>query len=157
MGVYKHIEDSGEFISLHDCLADSITFDERKISFDFTDGFWITPGHPCSSLSESARTDYSCVDFDLNSTAEDISIFVFRRNIFRHTIREIWTMQRLADCVNKQIAQLEFLYQFKSHNETLFECMLHFDRKPYLCDCQIKLHTLGAVYKWNSLCPDRLW
>lgn len=157
METYKHVEDGSEFISLHDCLANSIAIDEKKISFNFVDGFWITPNHPWGNPSETTRTDHSCVDFHLNGTLEDISISVFRKNILRRTIREIWTIQRLADCVNKQIAQIEFLYQFKNYNEMLFECMLHFDRRPYFCDCQIKIPTLRAVYKWNNLCPDRLW
>ena len=157
MRTYKHIEDGSEFISLHDCYASGITIEKGKISVDFDDGFWITPNHSSNNLKETVRTDFSSVDFFLDEASTDISVSVFRKTIFNRTIREMWTIEKLMDSVKKQGARLEFLYQFKSCSETLFECWLHFDRKPYFYECQIRMPTAKAIYKWNNLCPNRVW
>ena len=156
--IYKHIDTDDSSITLHDCYANRITVEKGKISFDFEEGFWITPDHKSSNLQETVRTDSSRVDFYMTEGGlEDITIFVFQKNIFRNTIREKWTIQELINLVNDGVFRLEFIGQFKSYNEILWECRLDFDKAPYSYECQMKIPTTKVIYRWNNLRPKRVW
>ncbi len=145
------------FICLHDCCADRILIEKGKISFDFADGFWITPDHKCSNFQEVVKTDFAKVEFFLEESFEEIIVYIFRKGVFGKTIRETWTIQKLVDFVNNKANQLEFLYHFKQDHESLFQCELHFDKRPFRYECQIEIPVVKIVYKWDNLCPDRTW
>ncbi len=145
------------FICLHDCCADRILIEKGKISFDFADGFWITPDHKCSNFQEVVKTDSAKVEFFLEESFEEIIVYIFRKGVFGKTIRETWTIQKLVDFVNNKANQLEFLYHFKQDHESLFQCELHFDKRPFRYECQIEIPVVKIVYKWDNLCPDRTW
>lgn len=145
------------FICLHDCCADRILIEKGKISFDFADGFWITPDHKCSNFQEVVKTDSAKVEFFLEESFEEIIVYIFRKGVFGKTIRETWTIQKLVDFVNNKANQLEFLYHFKQDHESLFQCELHFNKRPFRYECQIEIPVAKIVYKWDNLCPDRTW
>ncbi len=145
------------FICLHDCCADRILIEKGKISFDFADGFWITPDHKCSNFQEVVKTDSAKVEFFLEESFEEIIVYIFRKGVFGKTIRETWTIQKLVDFVNNKANQLEFLYHFKQDHESLFQCELHFNKRPFRYVCQIEIPVVKIVYKWDNLCPDRTW
>ena len=49
---FKHI-DPDEFhdqeLTLHDCIADKISFENNTLRFYLSDGFWVTPHHEVNS------------------------------------------------------------------------------------------------------------
>lgn len=156
--IFKHYDTDNSCITLHDCYATNITIEENRISFYFENGFWITPEHKQSKLTDTVRTDSSRVDFYFSKESlDDFLVYVFRKNIFGKTFREIWEIQKLTELVNKKFLNLEFLYQYKRYNEQLFDCWLHFDKSPYHYECQIKIPTTNVIYNWNNLCTDKKW
>ena len=152
--VYTHIDTDDSVLSLHDCYANSIQFGNSILSFYFQNGFWVTPSHHANNYGETVRTDSSQVDYHLD---DDVSIYVFRKNIFGKTIRIEWTLEELVRFINNNTFSLEFLYQYKSHSEQLLKCWLHFDREPHHYECQIEIPTSKVLYRWNNLCYDKTW
>lgn len=155
---YIHIEKDDSYISLHDCYANRICLQSNILSFCFDNGFWIMPEHEFSDVQKTVRTDKSKVDFCFEDTdTEDVSVYIYRNNIFRKTVREEISLDKLVRLVNEKNYRLEFLYQYKGYNELIFECMLWFDKKPYNYECQLKIPTSKVIYNWNNLCKDKKW
>lgn len=156
--VYKHCDTDDTFITLHDCYADSIYIDKGVISFYFKNGFWVTSGHEYNNFSETVRTDASKVDFCLEQeNREELTVYIFKKNFFGSTVRKEWSFGKLADLVNNRGFSLEFLYQYKSFNAQIIDCWLHFDKRPYSYECQLKIPANNAVYFWNDLCENKTW
>lgn len=151
---YTHIDTDDSALSLHDCHTDRVQFENGILSFYFPDGFWVTPSHRANNSDETVRTDSSQVDYHID---DDVSIYVFRQNIFKKTIRTEWTLDELIHLVNNNTFGLEFLYQYKRYSEQLIKCLLHFDRAPYHYECQIEIPTSKVVYRWNSLFSEKTW
>lgn len=155
---YLHCDNDDSYISLHDCYATKIYFNDNVLSFCFDNGFWIIPEHEFSDVEETVRTDKSRVDFHLeDSSLEDILIYIYRNSIFGKTLRKELPLDKLISLINEKNYRLEFIYQYKSYNELLFECWLWFDKKPYHYECQLKIPTRKAIYCWNNLCKDKKW
>ena len=75
---YLHCDNDDSYISLHDCYANKIYFNDNVLSFRFDNGFWIIPDHEFSDVEETVRTDKLRVDFHLeDSSLEDISIYIY--------------------------------------------------------------------------------
>ena len=143
-------------LTLHDCVAEKIVFENNTIRFFFPDGFWVTPNHDANDSDNTVRTDTAQVDFcveDIN----DIGIWVFTRTIFRKTVVEFWDVKKLADAVNSGKCTIEFLYQYRNFFEQMWRCELHFNKKPYHAECQLYLPKSEATYRWNNLRFDRQW
>ncbi len=150
--MYKHY-DTDEHISLHDCRATKVKYEDGTISFYFLDGFWVWSenGDP------TVRTDASEVRFHLESEDEtDITIYVFVKKR-KHTRRKEWELKKLIKIINSGKYELEFLYQYKAYHAQIFECWLWFDEKPYHMECELKMSTDKATYCWNELCKDKVW
>ena len=65
---FKHInpdEYHGKELTLHDCIANKISFENNILSFCLPDGFWVTPHHKENSYEKTVRTDASVVDFSI--------------------------------------------------------------------------------------------
>ena len=60
---FSHCDHSENHLTLHDCIAERAYFENGKLGFEFHDGFWVSPNHPESNLSELVRTDFSKVEF----------------------------------------------------------------------------------------------
>lgn len=154
---YKHCETEDAHLSLHDCRADKVTLDNGILSFFFKDGFWVTPDHPSNDCENVVRTDSSKVDFYFPENCENETvIFVFRR-IFGKTARTQWKLNDLLNAVSDGKCEIEFLYQYKSFNKQMIECMLWTKKRPYFKECQVFIPTEKTVYCWNNLCRDRIW
>lgn len=83
-------------ITLHDCCVNNIAVEENQISFCFENGFWVTPEHKQSELIDTVRTDFSRVDFCFEQeNSDEISIYVFRKNIFGQIIRDNWSLKKV--------------------------------------------------------------
>ena len=155
---FSHCDQNETHLSLHDCIAEKAYFENGKLGFEFPDGFWICSDHPENNLSETVRTDFSKAEFTLeNREADDVTVYVFQKNIFQKTVRTEWTVQQLVDQINSGKYRLEFLYQYLAYNSRMVECWLHFDKKPYMKECLISINASDVHYYWNHLCGDRVW
>lgn len=155
---YKHCDTDSTFITLHDCYSKKISLNDDILSFDFENGFWITSGHKHNNLNETVRTDPSRVDFCIRQDdCDEMTIYVFQKKFFGSTIRKEWSLDKLIDLVNNRGFSIEFLYQYESCNAQIIVCWLHFNKKPYHYECQIKISVSKVIYYWNNLCKNQKW
>lgn len=154
---FSHCNHDEKHLSLHDCIAERAYLEDGKLGFELNDGFWISPDHPESGLPEWVRTDFSKVEFTLEYGEDDVTVYVFRKNRFRKTIRTEWTVRDLVNKINSGTYRLEFLYQYVAYHAFVLECELRSDRKPYFQECVIKISASDVGYYWNELCKDKPW
>ena len=155
---FSHCDKDEEYVSLHDCVAERAYFENGKLGFEFNDGFWVSPDHPESNLSGCVSTDLSKVEYTLEDGEDyDVTIYVFKKTIFKKTIRTEWTVQKLINSINSGKCKLEFRYQYVDYNSRIVECVLRFDRRPYCQECIMKISAPEVSYYWNNLLEDRPW
>lgn len=155
--MWKHCDMDDEYVSLHDCHATRIIYENNALTFVFRDGIWIVKGHPNNELDKTVCTDMAEAKFYLeNGDESDITIYVFEENLNK-TIREEWELSKLIECVNSGKYTLEFLYQYKGYHSIIIECWLWSDTKPYHRECELKISLSNVKYCWNDLCEDRVW
>ena len=146
------------YLSLHDCVAGHAYFENGVLGFTFDDGFWVSPDHPDSPLSDMVRTDASWVEYTLEDGGDyDVTVYVFRKNRRKTTVRIEWTVQELVDNINSGVCRLEFLYQYLGYHSRIVECELKFDKPPYRQECVMKISAPEVCYYWNNLLEDRVW
>lgn len=149
----------GKELTLHDCTADRITFENNILRFYLPDGFWVTPHHKVNPSEKVVRTDASVVDFSVEDI-DDITVRVFTRNAWcwsRKTLVEIWNMEQLISAVNSGKCTIEFITQYRAHYEQMWHCAIRAKKKPYYRECQLHLPNTKASFYWNNLCFDREW
>ena len=155
---FTHCDRDEAYISLHDCIADKAYFENGKLGFELSDGFWILPDHPESNLAGTARTDASKVEYTLyRGDRWDIIIYVFEKTLFKRTVRKEWTPEKLVNEINKGKCKLEFLYQYRDPFSIVLECELRFCKNPYFRECVIKISGTQTDYYWNDLRKDCPW
>lgn len=156
--MYEHRDLNDYYISLHDCHAEKMNFDNGVLSFVFPDGFWITEQHPQNESNNIVRTNSSQVDFQIiDEEIDGIEIYVFRKSRGKKVIREEWELVNFINAVNNGDFRVEFITQYKSYQSFLFKCWVWFDKSPYHSECEMILHSESAAYNWNQLCYDRIW
>ena len=155
--MYKHCDISDEYISLHDCHATKVTYENGVLTFVFQEGIWVVQGHPSNTTDKTLRTDVAEVEFYLENGDEcDITLYVFEEQS-KKTVREEWELTKLIECINNEKYTLEFLYQYKGYHSMIIECWLWSDKKPYHRECELKLSLKGVKYCWNDLCEEKEW
>lgn len=159
---FKHI-DPDEFheqqLTLHDCVAEKISYENNILRFYFPDGFWVTPHHIANSSEYVVRTDASVVDFSIEDI-DDIAVCVFSESTWpwsKKTRVEEWHMEKLISSVNTGKCVIEFITQYRSCHTQMWRCWIRSDKKPYHRDCQLYLPQTKATFYWNNLCFDRKW
>ena len=159
---FKHIEPD-EFhdkeLTLHDCVADRVSYVDGILRFHFPDGFWVTPLHEENSSEKTVRTDASLVDFSIDDI-DEITVRVFDRNTWcwsRKTIAEIWHMEQLISAINSGKCTIEFITQYRTYSEQMWHCAIRSNKKPYYRECQLYLPETEATFFWNDLRPEREW
>ena len=159
---FKHINSDafhGKELTLHDCIADKISFENNTLCFYLPDGFWITPHHKENSSEKIVRTDASAVDFPIKDIG-DTMVYVFTRHRFlwfRKTSVAIWDMEQLISLVNSGKCTLEFITQYRTYGEQMWHCAIRSNKKPYYRECQLYLPETEATFFWNNLRPEREW
>ena len=156
--MYNHSELSNENIVLHDCYANSMNYENGVLSFVFPEGFWVTPQHNKNDSDKIVRTDLSQVTFDLlDRVAEDVRIYIFRRNKNADTVREEWELDNFINKVNSGFFKVEFIDEYKTYQSNLYKCWVHFDNEPYHYECEIIIDTENVTYNWNRLRYECEW
>ena len=149
----------GKELTLHDCIADKISFENNTLRFFLPDGFWVTPHHKANSSEKVVRTDASVVEFSTKDI-DDIMVRVFTRHRwmgFRNTSVEFWDAEQLISKINSGKCAIEFITQYKSHYEQMWHCAIRSNKKPYYRECHLHLPNTNATFYWNNLCLDREW
>ena len=144
---------------LHDCIANKIFFENGVLRFSFPDGFWITPNHNENQLNKTVRTDFSEAEFTVENI-DDITVRIFKRNrSFRYqkTTVEDMNIEKLISDVNQGKCAIEFITQYRSFYEQMWECVIRSEKKPYHIECQLYLPNTRATYYWNNLRADHEW
>lgn len=155
--MYKHCDNESTFISLHDCHATKVFFENGILRFVFQDGIWVSKEHSHNMTGKTVRTDVAEVEFFLEFGDEsDITVYVFEKKL-NQTVRAEWELSRLIKSLNDKKYTLEFLYQYKGYNSMIIECWLWSDKKPYHRECELKLSLTDVKYYWNDLCKEREW
>ena len=155
---FSHCDHDEKYLTLHDCVAGRAYFENGKLGFEFDDGFWVSPDHPESGLSELVRTDRSKVEYTLEDGEDyDVTVYVFKKSFFKKVIRTEWSVQELVNKINTGKCKLEFLYQYIDYNSRIVECEIKFDKKPYRQECIMKISAPEVGYYWNNLREDRPW
>ena len=158
--IFKHndADDSHDkVLTLHDCIAEKVSYTDGVLRFFLPDGFWITPTHKGNDLGKVVKTDSAVVDFRI-ANIDDIVVRVFTRNRFtRRTKVEIWEMRDLMESVNSGEYKIEFIYQYRTYFEQMWQCAIHSRKKLYYRECQLHLPDTEAVFRWNELRPDHEW
>lgn len=147
-------------LTLHDCIADKISYNNNFLSFSFPDGFWIFPDHEVNNLDKFVRTDLSQVDFYINnndSSFDDVYVEVFSKNIFKKTIVEKWSLDELIKAVNSGDYQLEFVYQYRTYFEQMWYCTFRYKGKWMHNECYLHIPSAEATYRWNNLREECVW
>ena len=153
--MYKHCDVSNEYISLHDCHATSILYENGVITFIFPDGIRVTNEHLNNELGKTVLTDMAEVKLYLDSGSEDdITVYIFEEKL-KKTIREEWKLSKLMKFINEKNCTLEFLYQYKGYNSMIIECCLWSNKKPYHRECELRLSIKEVKYCWNELYEER--
>lgn len=156
--MYKHCDLNDNYISLHDCHAERINFENGVLSFIFPDGFWVAEEHCRNESNDTVRTDFAQVDFRIaDEEIDGIEIYIFKRKIGGKIIREEWELQDFINAVNKGDFRVEFITHYKSYKSNLFKCWVWFDKAPYHFECEIVLYAEETVYNWNNLRYDCTW
>ena len=145
---FKHIDPDeyhGKELTLHDCIADQILFENDALHFRLPEGFWITPHHKENAVGKTVRTDASTVSFSVGDI-EEITVRVFTRNTWCWSKKmrvENWHMEQLIASVNSGKCTLEFITQYRTHYEQMWHCVIHSGKKPY--------YKGGLEGKWNRI------
>ena len=156
---FKHHETDdchGHTLTLHDCIADKVCFSDNILRFYLPDGFWVTPHHKDNELNKIVRTDAAIVDFRIDDI-DDIFLRVFTQNVFKKTRAEIWDMRDFIRGINSGKYTIEFIYQYRTYFEQMWQCAIRSKKRPYYRECQLHLPQTEATFHWNDLQPDREW
>ena len=149
----------GKELTLHDCTADHISFENGALRFQLPDGLWVTTHHGDNVCGEVVRNDAAAVEFAVKDP-NDITLQVFTRHrclFFRRITVESWDIERLISAVNSGKCTFEFITQYRSHYEQMWHCVIRSGKKPYYRECQLYLPQAQATFYWNRLRPDREW
>jgi hypothetical protein len=157
---FKHndADDSHDkLLTLHDCVAEKVSYVDEILRFYLAEGLWIAPTHRDNDLGKVVKTDSAVVDFRI-ANIDDIVVRVFTRNRFtRRTKVEIWEMRDLMESVNSGEYKIEFIYQYRTYFEQMWQCAIHSRKKLYYRECQLHLPDTEAAFRWNDLRPDHEW
>lgn len=156
--MFNNSEFNNEHITLHDCCANSMNYENGVLSFVFPEGFWVTPQHNKNDSDKIVRTDLSQVDFELlDRVVEDVRVYIFRENENADTIREEWELEDFINKVNAGIFKVEFIDEYKTYQSYLYKCWVWFDDEPYHYECEIIIDSKNVTYNWNQLRYECEW
>lgn len=159
---FIHCEDSNEFLTLHDCIAEKVYLRDGILTFEFPDGFWIGPEHPDNPYNECLRTDKAKVEFVLEN-GEGYDVFVWlhvreNKKSRKQTVRH-WDIDLLIKNINAGKCAYEFLDEYRNTQvpEQLICGQLRGEGKYTFCECWMRIYATKVNYYWNNVLPDRPW
>ena len=150
--MYQHCDKDDTVISLHDCRAEKVSFENGDLTFYFPDGFWVLPSNEENHTEDCIKTDASEASFHLMLDEDDVSIYVYTQKKHGKAIRRKWEVSKLIKEINSGKYQLEFLYRYVGgYKELVFYCEICQKKKPYRRECQLWLSVQDVTYCWNEM------
>lgn len=142
---------SDEFISTHDRISDKVYLEDGVLTFEFKEGFLVSPNHPSNDTNALAQTDLSILEFVLHrGESFDAFVYVFKRDIFKRVIRKTYTIEKLIEMVNKGECTIQFLAFYSDINSKIVKAILRFAKKDW-CECELNIHSSKINYLWNNI------
>ncbi len=156
--MYKNCDLEDSCISLHDCRAEKMKFEDGKLSFLFSNGIWITNRHPKNESGNTVRTGLAQVDISvLDGVIESVFVYIFRKNRRGNVIREEWEAESFINAVNDGSFSVEFITTYQSYRSILFKCEARSEQKPYRLECEMIIDCEQVEYCWNELRYECVW
>lgn len=131
-------------VSLHDCWTNKIVKDGESITFYLPNGFYIIED---SVNNNNYNAEVKCHLID--KSEDNISVYVYHKNIFGKTIREDYTDKFISE-INEGKYEFEFVYTYRSYQKILFKGYIWQDEKPYHKECEIEILTDEITYSWTN-------
>jgi len=143
-------------LTLHDCIADKVDCCDGFLRFHFPQGFWIYSGHAENNTGKTVKTDAAVVDFFIEDL-DEIKAHVLTPKLFGTKKEELWEVKDVIDLINGGNCSIEFIYQYRTFFEQMWECAIRSEKKPHYRRCQLHLPKSKAVFRWNNLRNDCVW
>ncbi len=142
--MYQYNVVNSENLSLHDCRANRMSWEDGILSFFIPDGIWIV------EKGEAIKTNSSRVDFEvMDKNVDDVDIYLFRKTRSGKVIREQWKVDNFINAVNEGTFEVEFLYKYLGYQYILYKCCVWFKKAPYCYECEIEMHSTKMVCRYN--------
>lgn len=160
---FIHCDNSNEFLTLHDCIAERAYICDGKLVFEFPDGFYISAQHPDNPYGNCLLTDAARVEFVLeDSYGYHAYAWLFvreRKKNSKKTVR-YWDLDLFMKKVNSGMCKFEFTEHYMNtqnpFDNVICGC-LRGNKKLSFCECWMRIYATKINYYWNNLCPDRPW
>ena len=143
---FKHTDFSGDFISLHNCTIDKISYNDGVLSFVFCDGFWVKPTHHANRTEKNLRTSEAKVDF--TTSADNTKIAIYRRGLFGNTVKKELSADALCELVNDKNTTLEIIGTYPTECGVLIKCWARDKKSDKVSECHIELAPVLTKYHW---------
>ncbi len=89
--MFRFVETDDRLISLHDCRAEKMCYQNGVLSFLFSDGIWVLPQQTQNQCGQTVRTGLAQVDIPiLDEEIDGASFYIFKKNRKGKTVREEW-------------------------------------------------------------------
>lgn len=158
---WNHISpDALDTISPHDCVADKLILNEESITFNFSDGFWVSHLHPLNSHDKTIRTTKAHLCLLGNSINEYVpliyiykSVWLFGKLLLTKRIFVEW--DKFIENINNGKWQLEFIDIYRDYSSVLIKGVLHAHKK--MIECELTLLCNRVEFRWNDFQENRFW
>ncbi len=141
---YKHTDFSGDFISLHECTVDGISYENGILTLTFDGGFLLKTTHHANKTEKNLRTDKAQVSFVCK---EAPAIFIFKKNLFGKMTKKELPAESLCELAGGSTA-LEILGLYPADGKTLIKCWARDKKTDKVSECHIELSSEKAFYRW---------
>ena len=142
---YKHTDFSGDFISLHDCTATEISYEDGVLSFTFDGGVWMKEIHHANKADKNERTGKATV---VLYPATAPAVHIFKKGLFGKMTKKELSTDALCQLVNSNSTELKILGQYPSDNGTLIKCWAKEKKSDKVSECHIELKATKCRYYW---------
>ena len=149
----KFSSEDKEKFSLHDCFAESVEYNDGKLTFYFPDGIfyddddydddWPNTGEAAVTfkanheLHPSMEWEPYLYVFEEKDGLEDNAIAICKK----------YSAAQLAEKINSGVLELEFAYRYDGFNGKIFTCWVHSGRLCWMGELFIPAG--GEIYRWN--------
>lgn len=136
-------------VSLHDCRASKISYEDGFVTFFFPDGFYLLDGGGATLTGDATMRCRLIYRVD-----DDFAVRSEKRTFLGKIVREV-DPHKFVDTVNEENRSFEFVSTYRSYEFILFTGCLWSDKAPHVRDYEIELHTDEIEYSWKGRPDER--
>ena len=131
---YEHVSHDKDRFSLHDCKADHISYEGKKLRFCFPDGIWYM-----DFGDDWPNTGKAAVEFQIDGF-RGITFYGFEKQN-GIVVRKEYSVEELMEKVNAGEWQLEFAYRYDGFEEIFYSCWIWREEEPWSFEAQLFIGT----------------